>query len=86
MFGGREVKCEYCGEGKASAIIFDESDYQFKYICEKCLEEFIRTFGEINLEYHYMLNLPLLVEWLKNIANEEIKYREEKLEKFRKHG
>lgn len=86
MFGGREVKCEYCGEGKASAIIFDEDDCRFKYICDACLCELVRVFGEINLEFEYLFNRYLVIDWLKRKANMEIEYRENKLEKFRKHG
>jgi len=80
------MKCEYCRSRKAEAIIFDEDDCRFKYICDECLDEMIKFFGELNLEFEYLTNCYLAIDWLKRKANMEIKYRENKLEKLRKHS
>jgi|GEM_PF-3161122 len=78
------MRCEYCNTFEAIAIIYDENEYKFKYICDNCLYQFIQTFGEVNLDYEPLNNPLQLIEWLKNTANEEIEYREEKLKIFRK--
>jgi len=80
----RRMKCEYCGRGKATAIIYDDNEYRFRYICDHCLNKLVSVFGEVNLEIEYLFNHGLLVDWLKRTANREIKYREDKLKKLRR--
>jgi len=65
-------RCEYCNKKVAEAVLLDETEYIFKYICEDCLQELRKSFGDFNLNYQYLMAPYQAVDWLKNEANKLI--------------
>lgn len=73
--------CMSCKKREAEYVLYDEHSNRFEAICEKCLNEYIQYFGELEATFW---SLPLSDEDLQGIlmkVNNELRYWERRYHK-----